>query len=47
MMVYTNAKNVRTELLQPDFPQDIYVDNDHGTILPLKEYIAVGMPMDE
>ncbi|HQM02570.1 MAG TPA: hypothetical protein PLH98_18820 [Ruminococcus flavefaciens] len=47
MMVYTNAQNVRTELLQPDFPQVIYVDNDHGTILPLKEYIAVGMPMDE
>ena len=47
MMIYTNAQNVRNELLQPDFPQDIYVDNDHGTILPLKKYIAVGMPMDE
>ena len=46
-MVYTNAQNVRNELLQPDFPQEIYVDNDHEIILPLKEYIAVGMPMDE
>ena len=47
MMVYTNAKNVRNELVQPDFPQDIYVDNDYGNILSLKEYIAAGMPMDE
>ncbi|SHM39039.1 hypothetical protein [Ruminococcus flavefaciens] len=47
MMIYTNSKNVRNELLQPDFPQNVYVDNDHGIILPLKEYIAVGMPMDD
>lgn len=47
MIVYTNAKNVRNELLQPDFLQNVYVDNDHGIILPIKEYIAVGMPMDD
>ena len=47
MIVYQNAANVRHVLTQPDFPQDIYVDNDFGMLLPLKEYIAVGMPMEE
>lgn len=47
MIVYTNAANVRQTLSQPDFPQDIYVDNDFGVILPLKEYIKAGMPMEE
>lgn len=47
MIVYTNAANVRQALSQPDFPQDIYVDNDFGVIMPLKEYIKAGMTMEE
>lgn len=47
MIVYRNAANVRHVLTQQDFPQDVYVDNDFGVLLPLDEYIAAGMPMEE
>ena len=46
-IVYRNAANVRHVLTQPDFPQNVYVDNDFGVLLPLQEYIAAGMPMEE
>ncbi|MBQ6035407.1 hypothetical protein [Ruminococcus sp.] len=47
MIVYRNAANVRHVLTQPDFPQNVYIDNDFGVLLPLQEYIAAGMPMEE
>ena len=47
MIVYRNAADVRHVLTQPDFPQNVYVDNDFGVLLPLQEYIAAGMPMEE
>lgn len=47
MIIYRNAANVRHVLTQPDFPQNVYVDNDFGVLLPLQEYIAAGMPMEE
>ena len=47
MIVYRNAANVRHVLTQPDFPQNVYVDNDFDVLLPLQEYIAAGMPMEE
>lgn len=47
MIVYRNAANVRHVLTQPDFPQNVYVDNDIGVLLSLQEYIAAGMPMEE
>ena len=46
-MIYKKATECRNELIQPDFPQNAYVDNDSGIVLPLNEYIAIGMPMDE
>lgn len=46
-LVYQNAANIRYVLTQPDFPQNVYVDNDFGVLLPLQEYIAAGMPMEE
>ncbi|MBR1824851.1 MAG: hypothetical protein IJ779_11575 [Ruminococcus sp.] len=46
-LVYQNAANVRHVLTQPDFPQDVYVDNDFGVLLPLHDYIESGMPMEE
>ncbi|MBQ9907320.1 MAG: hypothetical protein IJM46_11170 [Oscillospiraceae bacterium] len=46
-LVYQNAANVRHVLTQPDFPQDVYVDNDFGVLLPLKDYIEAVMPMEE
>ena len=47
MIVYQNAANVRHVLMQTDFPQNVYVDNDFGVLLPLKDYIAAEMPMEE
>ena len=47
MIVYRNAANVRHVLTQSDFPQNVYVDNGFGVLLPLQEYIAAGMPMEE
>lgn len=46
-IVYRNAANVRHVLTQPDFPQNVYVDNDFGVLFPLQEYISAGMPMEE
>ena len=47
MLVYQNAANVRHVLTQPDFPKNVYVDNDFGMLLPLQEYVEAGMPMEE
>lgn len=46
MMTYTSPNIVRRILKQDDFPKDIYIDNDLGLLVPLEEYISVGMPMD-
>lgn len=46
-LVYQNAANARHVLTQPDFPKDVYVDNDFGVLLPLKDYIEAVMPMEE
>ena len=46
-LVYQNAANVRHVLTQLAFPKNVYVDNDFGVLLPLQEYIAAGMPMEE
>ena len=44
MMVYT-SKNLMEKILQQDnYLQDVYIDNDHGKILPIKEFIKIGMP---
>lgn len=47
MIVYQNAADVRHVLTQTDFPQNVYVDNDFGVLLPLQGFIAAGMPMEE
>ena len=45
MMVYT-SKNLMKKILQQDnYLCDIYIDNDYGCILPIKEYIEIGMPI--
>ena len=45
MMSYTSDEIVRNILMQDDFPKDIYIDNDLGLIVPLSEFIDLGMPM--
>ena len=46
-MTYTSKERVRSILQQEDFPDKIYIDNDYGLIMPIKEFIRVGMPMDK
>ncbi len=46
MMSYTSIKIARNILIQADFPDDIYIDNDFGVVVPLKQFISMGMPMD-
>lgn len=47
MMIYTSKSRIRSILKQDDFPNNIYVDNDFGLILPIKEFIELGMPLAE
>ncbi len=46
MVSFTSQKCVETILTQKDLPQDIYVDNDHGLVIPLNEFILQGMPLN-
>lgn len=46
MMIYHCSDIVKKILCQDNFPQDIYIDNDFGIIVPLKKYIDMGMPME-
>ena len=45
-MVYTSKKRMEKVLRQDNFLRGIYVDNDYGLILPIEEFIALGMPVD-
>lgn len=47
IMIYTSKSRIRSILKQDDFPDNIYFDNDFGLILPIKEFIELGMPLDE
>ena len=46
MVSYTSSEILKRIICQNDFPQDIFVDNDRGILVPLKEYIECGMPME-
>lgn len=46
-VIYTSKNCIRNILKQDDFPDIIYVDNGFGLILPIKEFIELGMPLDE
>jgi hypothetical protein len=46
MMVYRSEERMRSILCQDNFLKGIYVDNDYGLILPIEEFIRLGMPMD-
>lgn len=45
-MIYTSKERVKKVLQQKDFPNNIYIDNDYGLVLPIKEFIRLGMPLD-
>lgn len=46
-MVYTSKSCVRNVLQQDNFPNDIYIDNDCGLILPIEKFKQIGMPLDK
>ncbi|OWR32303.1 hypothetical protein CDO73_01455 [Saccharibacillus sp. O23] len=39
MMIYKSKELMKKILSQDNFIRDIYIDDDHGTILPIEEYI--------
>ena len=41
MMVYTSDERLKKVLSQQNFLKDIYVDDDHGQILPIEEFISL------
>lgn len=45
MMIYTLEERMRNILRQSDFLRDIYVDNDHGLIVPIDEFLSLDMPI--
>jgi len=47
MMVYTSEERMKNVIQQDNFPKGIYVDNDYGLIVPIEEFIKLGMPVDK
>lgn len=47
VMIYTSKTRIRNILKQDNFPDNIYVDNDFGLIVSIKEFIRLGMPLDD
>jgi hypothetical protein len=46
MMIYRLEERMKKVLQQDNFLKGIYVDNDFGLIVPIKEYIRLGMPVN-
>lgn len=44
IMTYTSEERLRNILQHSIFPKGIYVDNDFGLIIPMEEYVRLGMP---
>ncbi len=44
VMIYTSKELMKKILQQDNYLRDIYVDNDNGCILPIEEFIKIGMP---
>ena len=45
IMTYTSEERLKNILKQNILPKGIYVDNDFGLIIPLEEFIKLGIPM--
>jgi len=45
MMTYTSEERMKKILIQKDFFRGIYVDNGHRLIVPIEEFIKLGMPV--
>lgn len=44
-MTYTSEDRLRNILQQNNLLKGIYVDNDHGLIIPIEEFVKLGMPL--
>lgn len=44
-MIYTSEERVKQVLRLESFPKNIYIDNDHGIVLPIGKFIQIGMPL--
>jgi len=45
IMTYTSEDLMKKILHQSNFLKGIYVDNDYGLIVPIEEFIKLGMPI--
>jgi hypothetical protein len=45
MVVYKSADKVKEIIQQDNYLRDVFVDNDRGAIVPIMEFIRIGMPM--
>jgi hypothetical protein len=45
VMTYTSEERMKKVLQRSSFPTGIYIDNDYGAILPISEFIRLGMPV--
>jgi hypothetical protein len=41
MMIYQSEERMRSILRQSNFPRGIYVDDDHGHLMPIEEFIKM------
>ncbi len=44
-MTYTSEKRLKNILQQKNFLEGIYVDNDYSLIIPIEEFVKLGMPI--
>lgn len=45
MMVYRSEERMKSIISQVNFLKGIFVDNDYGLLIPIEEFIKLGMPM--
>lgn len=46
MMVYTSEERMKKVIQQDNFLSGIYIDNGFGLIVPINEFISLGIPMN-
>ena len=46
LIVYRSGERVKKIIQQSNFLRGVYVDNDAGVIVPIEEFIKMGMPME-
>jgi len=47
MMIYTSEEIVKELLQQKNYLTEIYIDNGYDLIVPIEEFIHLGMPMGD